>query len=334
MKTKSRLALLLFSIAISGCYVTRQGFRQTKLFLGREPLEDVASVSQDTKDWIRDILKEAQDLGLNVGSSYRHVVFPKDNVVAWSVSAAYPYELKSYSWWFPIVGEVPYKGFYDRDERDEEARELEKKGFDVNLSRVAAFSSLGWFPDPLFPSMLELQPSDLAHLLFHELTHRTFWIPGGVDLNENMAEFIAEKATLFFLKKRGAGLAPYLKSRISLNQSSQWLVSLESDLRGLYGNKDLPPQDMKLKKEEIFRTHLNQLKTDQARFAALDPSKWNNARVLASKTYLGRQIEIEQKYACFARLDAFIESIKQIKSLKDLKDCTTIVSTHYIEKSL
>ncbi len=306
--------------------MTRQAFRQTKLFLGREPLEDVASVSQVTKDGIRDILREAQALGLNVGSSYRHVVFPKDNVVAWSLSAAYPYELKSYTWWFPIVGEVPYKGFYDREERDEEARELQKKGLDINLSRVAGFSSLGWFPDPLFPSMLELEPPELAHLLFHELTHRTFWIPGGVDLNENMAEFIAEKATLAFLKKRGVGLNSYLKSRLFLNQSSQWLVSLESDLRLLYGQKDLAPQEMKLKKEETFKTHVNQLKADQARYAALDPSNWNNARVLASKTYLGRQIEIEQKFACFSRLDAFIESIKQIKSLTDLKDCSTIVS--------
>ena len=326
MKTKSRLALLLFSLSFSGCYVTRQAFRQTKLFLGREPLEDIASISQDTKDWIRDILKEAKNLGLNVGNSYRHVVFPKDNVVAWSVSAAHPFELKSHTWWFPIVGDVPYKGFYERDERDEEARELEKKGFDVNLSRVAAFSSLGWFPDPLFPSMLELQPSELAHLLFHELTHRTFWIPGGVDLNENMAEFIAEKATSAFLKKRGVALAPYLKSRKSLNQTSQWLVSLERDLRDLYVKKDMAPQDMKLKKEEIFRSHLNLLKTDKSRYVAIDPSKWNNARVLASKTYLGRQIEIEQKYACFASLDSFIESIKQIKSLTDLKDCATIVS--------
>jgi predicted aminopeptidase len=326
MKIRIRCLLLFLSFLTSGCYVTRQAYRQTQLFLGREPLEDQTGISQDTKDWIRDVLKEASELGLNVGSSYGHVVFPRDNAVAWSVSAAYPFELKSYTWWFPFVGEVPYKGFYDRHERDEEARELEKKGFDVHLSRVAAFSSLGWFPDPLFPSMLELKPFDLAHLLFHELTHRTFWIQGGVDLNENMAEFIAEKATLGFLKKSGLEPDPYLKSRQFLERTNDWQVSLEADLRALYSQKDLAPRDMKLRKDEIFKSHLDQLRVDHGHRYDLDPSKWNNARVLAGKTYLGRQSEIQQKYDCFGSLRVFIESIKQIQSLTDLKTCSTKLS--------
>jgi predicted aminopeptidase len=323
---KTLAAFLLIFVFLPGCYVTQQAYWQTKLFLGREPLEEVSSVAQETKDWIDLVLKEAEAIGLNVGSAYRHVVFPKDNTVSWSVSAAYPLELKSYTWWFPIVGKVPYKGFYDRKDRDEEARRLEEKGFDVNLSRVEAFSSLGWFPDPLFPSMLELKPHDLAHLLFHELTHRTFWIGGGVELNENMAEFIAEKATLSFLKKRNIDSETYFKSRRSLSQSSLWLVDLEKDLRGLYEIVDLSDDQKKQRKKDIFQFHLDKRKTAQPHYNQSGDKPWNNARVMASKIYLGRQVEIEQKYICFAGLGQFVEAVKKINALEDLKSCMTKAS--------
>jgi len=326
------LPLCLFGL--SGCYVTKQAYWQTKLLLGREPIDDVESIPQSQKKLISQILLEAKDIGLNVGGAYQHVVFPKNNTVSWSVSASYPLELKSYTWWFPIVGKVPYKGFYDEAECQEEAERLKADGFDVIQSRVSAFSSLGWFSDPIFPSMLKNDDSQLTHLLFHELTHRTIWINGGVEMNENLAEFIAEKATLSFLNSRSMDTLPYQDSRRDLGQFADWVAGLEADLKALYARDDLSEAQKTEKKPEVFARHFENRPKGKAREYIGNLSRWNNARVLATKTYLGRQDVLQNKFNCFRGfhlgnlknqdLKKFIEAVKNDKTMASLEECKSI----------
>src|SRR5690606_18969091 len=109
--------------------------------------------------------------------------------------------LEFVTWWFPVVGSVPYIGYFDKADRDAKATELKQQGYDVSVGGAGAFSSLGWFEDPIFSSMLDRGPADTAHLFIHELTHRTLWIPGSTEFNENLAEYVSYRLTPQYLRK-------------------------------------------------------------------------------------------------------------------------------------
>jgi predicted aminopeptidase len=118
------------------------------------------------------------------------------------VSAAYRDRLEAYTWWFPIVGRVAYKGFFSRDPAVREAEKLEAKGFDTYVRTAAAFSTLGWFADPLFPHLLNYDEVSLANVVFHELFHGTFYLSGHTAFSESLANFAAGRAAVEFFRSR------------------------------------------------------------------------------------------------------------------------------------
>jgi predicted aminopeptidase len=132
------------------------------------------------------------------------------------LSGAYRDELKSKTWWFPIVGRVPYKGFFDVDMAKRAARDLDDGDFDVYLRPASAFSTLGWFNDPLLSTTLRSDSIDLANTVIHELTHNTFYAPGRADFNESFANFVGARGSAWFFRSRGsAGAAEEAEARWS-----------------------------------------------------------------------------------------------------------------------
>ena len=119
------------------------------------------------------------------------------------LSAAYPDRLASYTWWFPIVGRVPYKGYFDFALAKSAERDLAAKGFDVYLRPSPAFSTLGWFNDPLLSTSLRADTIDLANTVIHELTHNTFYAPGQAVFNESFASFVGSRGSAWFYRSRG-----------------------------------------------------------------------------------------------------------------------------------
>jgi predicted aminopeptidase len=119
------------------------------------------------------------------------------------VSAAYRDTLKPYTWWFPIVGRVPYKGYFDFSAAKRDAKNLANDGFDVYVRPSDAFSTLGFFNDPLLNTTLKGDTLSLANTVIHELTHNTFYASGQAPFNESFAMFVGARGAAAFFRSRG-----------------------------------------------------------------------------------------------------------------------------------
>ena len=209
------LALLLFGVAVlaltpTGRYLMRGAWEESKILWHRRPISDMIADSTSTPA-LRDKLKlvlaarafAADSLGLRTRQSFTTFSPAGRDTLTLVVSAAYRDKLKAYTWWFPVVGRVPYKGYFDFDEARREERLLHDRGFDTRLGAVSAFSTLGWFNDPLLPSTLRADSLTLANTVIHELTHNTYYAPGGAVFNESFANFVGSRGAERFFMSRG-----------------------------------------------------------------------------------------------------------------------------------
>ena len=195
---------LCSAIALSGCYLTHIGAGQTRLLLAREPI-DALRADTATPEPVRARLELvarvrgfAEQLGLRVGKRYTHYApWPGDRIVT-TVVATRPGEVEASGFWFPIVGRVPYKGYFDVARAGAEAQRLRERGLDVCEVAVPAYSTLGWFDDPVTGPMLRQPEGDLVETLLHELVHATLFVASDADWNEGVASFVGEEARVRF----------------------------------------------------------------------------------------------------------------------------------------
>ena len=197
-------------VAPTGRYLLRGAWEESKILVRRRPLVDLLADSATTpalRAKLQLVLAArafARDsLGLNVGESFTSYSETGHDTLTLVVSGAYRDRLKAYTWWFPVVGRVPYKGYFDFDEARRQERALNARGFDTRLGAVSAFSTLGWFNDPLLPSTLRSDSLTLANTVIHELTHNTYYAPGGAVFNESFANFVGSRGAERFFLSRG-----------------------------------------------------------------------------------------------------------------------------------
>lgn len=151
--------------------------------------------------YIEKVRRFAMDsLGLKNSDNYTTLFDQKGKPVMWVVTASLPYELEAYEWWFPVIGNVSYKGFFKEDKALHEAELIRTKGYETDIYSPSAWSTLGYFTDPILSNMLYRGPGRLADLIIHELTHATVYLKSSVDFNENFATFVGEKGAEMFLK--------------------------------------------------------------------------------------------------------------------------------------
>jgi predicted aminopeptidase len=172
--------------------------------MARQSIEEVRANS-DTPDRLLEQLalveqarRFATELGLEVGEQYTsYVAWPGDRILT-TVVATHPGEVEAAGFRFPLVGKVPYKGFFEPEAAEEEARTLRQAGLDVCVVPVTAYSTLGWMDDPITAPLLQRPDGRLAETLFHELVHATIFVPGQPEFNEGVARFIGQEAAVRF----------------------------------------------------------------------------------------------------------------------------------------
>jgi predicted aminopeptidase len=205
------LVLVAFlTLTPTGRYLLRAGWEEGKILARRKPIADLARAST-TPPALRAKLELVlaarafahDSLGLETGESFTtYSALDRDTLVL-VLSAAYRDQLKAYTWWFPVVGRVPYKGYFDFGQARAAERDLTARGYDARLGAASAFSTLGWFNDPLLPTTLRADSLTVANTVIHELTHNTYYAPGGAVFNESFANFVgARGAERFFAARK------------------------------------------------------------------------------------------------------------------------------------
>ncbi|GHT80374.1 hypothetical protein FACS1894130_11490 [Spirochaetia bacterium] len=174
-----------------------------KLGSGDNPTPDEEQLNRKFVARIGDIRRFAmEELGLRETKNYtRYVKLDRDYLAA-AVSAAERDAFVRYEWWFPVVGNVPYKGFFRAEDARREGEKLRKRDLDVWIRRVDAFSTLGWFRDPLYSYMRDYPVHELADLLIHELLHATVYLKGHSQFDEELAEFVGREGSRLYYRKK------------------------------------------------------------------------------------------------------------------------------------
>ena len=203
------LLLLCSGLGISGCYLTHVASGQLRLLRARQPIEAVLADPATPPDLrhqlelVQRAREFAADLGLEVDRQYTsYVAWPGDRIVT-TLVATRPGEVEPAGFWFPILGRLPYKGYFDTEKAAGAAAHLRAKGLDVCEVPVRAYSTLGWFDDPVTGPMLRSGDGSLVETILHELVHATVYLHEQVDFDEGVASFIGEEASVRFYARAG-----------------------------------------------------------------------------------------------------------------------------------
>ena len=190
--------LLLAGLALGGCssvaYYSQAVHGQLSILAKRRPISEVVA-DRKTSPALRQRLQMLQrargfassELGLPDNASYRSYADLGRRYVVWNVFAAPELSLKPIEWCFPIAGCVAYRGYFSRAGADHFANTLRKQGNDVEVEGIAAYSTLGWFSDPVLSTMMDYPGYELAALIFHELAHQKLYVKGDTTFDESFA---------------------------------------------------------------------------------------------------------------------------------------------------
>ena len=241
-RTVARLALLS-TLVLPGCasveYYAQSVTGHIGLMVRARPAETVIEASDTALDLsarlrtaleIRDFASDA--LALPANASYRRYVDLGRRYVVWTVVAAPELSLDPRRWCFPVAGCVSYRGYFSESAAAAYAAKLESEGWDVTVSGVRAYSTLGWFDDLLLSSMVELPEYSLAGIVFHELAHQRLYVPGDTDFNESFAVVVERAGVRRWLEAAGRD-GPRERYRIAAERRAAFLDMVRDTRRGL-----------------------------------------------------------------------------------------------------
>jgi len=252
--------VVVIGAVFSGCYTIRQGTTFLGYLNRAIPLEELASREGATEEDIAFVRRVENIrhfafnyLGLDGYRNYTRYVALDRNFLAAVVSASAADSFDRHYWWFPVVGRMPYKGFFNIDGARRERERLERRGLDVWIRGVGAFSTLGWFRDPVFSFFREYSERQLADLIIHELVHATVWLNNHAQFNEQLAQFIGVEGARQFLERMGIAEDDEEEARRRADRTTYFafIQGLIAELEELYAS-DLPREEILIQKDKII----------------------------------------------------------------------------------
>ncbi len=239
------VAALLASCASVNYYV-QAAKGQFALMSDARPIDDwLADGSTDATlrarlEKAREIRRFAvQELALPDNGSYKNYAALPRPFALWNVVATPELSLKPVEWCFPVAGCVNYRGYYSRDDALAYAKQLRQEGKDVDIGGVPAYSTLGWFDDPLLSTFIHYSDAELARLIFHELAHQVVYIKGDSQFNESFATAVEEAGVQRWLDLHGddALRQSYLRYSTRKLQFKDLLLKYRHQLEENYASK-------------------------------------------------------------------------------------------------
>ncbi len=196
-------AIVAIAMLVSGCaqieYYVQAAKGQIALLSDARPIDDwladpdVGDKLKMSLAKVREIRRyAARELGLPDNDSYKNYADLKRPYVLWNIVATPELSMKPEHWCFPIAGCVNYRGYYNKQEAMDYAAGLRRDGFDVQVAGVAAYSTLGWFNDPVLSTFIQYPDGELARLVFHELAHQVAYAKDDTQFNESFATAVEE----------------------------------------------------------------------------------------------------------------------------------------------
>jgi predicted aminopeptidase len=193
-----------------GRYILRAGWEEARILLRRTSITEVIAnpaTAQSVRQKLQLVLEArayaVDSLGLKAEESFTTFAQLDRDTLVLVLSAAHRDRLEPYRWWFPIVGRLPYKGFFDPADALAARDAFQARGFDTYVRPASAFSTLGWFNDPLLSTTLRADSTTLVNTVIHELSHNTLFVAGDADFSESFANFIGSRGSEQFFRQRG-----------------------------------------------------------------------------------------------------------------------------------
>lgn len=315
-----QLILISSFVFLSSCstlgYLWQAGKGQLEMSNRARPIKEVIEDPRTPPD-LKSLLEETEQInafarasGLTPTQNYTEYVQLDREAATWVVSASRPLEFSPKTWGFPIVGSFTYLGWFDLEDAKQHGESLKKEGWDVYVRGASAYSTLGWFRDPILSTMIskgEDALSRLVDVLLHESVHATFYVNHQSYFNESIANFVAKKLTeSYLLKTRGRDSEDLDRFRKSLAESSRRSRLLHQGykkLDELYRSSE-SDEEKKKKKNEILQKLKQQLGYRR---------EINNAFLIQFRTYGLGEEEFEQFFeSCEEDWSRFWKKIQTI----------------------
>ena len=239
-------------LMLSSCYLLNQGSSLLRYQAAAEPIDEIlerGTFSDGTRisDQTRTFLAEVEQireysatLGLAASQNYTSLVPTNREYLADVVNAAAELSFERYQWWWPFVGRLPYKGYYEPADAARLAERLERRGLDVWVRPVDAFSTLGVLRDPLYEFMTDYDRHTIANLIIHEQAHATLFLRGHAQFNEEFATFVGDVGADGYLLATGASReeSALVTARTADRETARVLIlDLRAELDELYGSE-------------------------------------------------------------------------------------------------
>lgn len=320
--------LLCAMLQLEGCFYMQAIHGQFEVMHSRQPIPDVIADEASPEDLKKrlQIVQEAREFAIDElllpdNKSYRSYADLGRDYVVWNVFAAPEFSLDPKTWCYPVAGCVAYRGYFAEEAARKKAESLRRDGYDVAVGGVAAYSTLGKFPDPVLNTMMRWSDGQLVATIFHELAHQKLYIKGDTEFNESFATAVADIGMSKWLERRGElqGVDSLRENR-ALRRSMMALVdATKAELRELYAS-DAEIELKRSRKREL----LDELSAAARRLNGASESganNWlapplNNARLASLDLYEGRQDSFDAIFRdCNRQLACFYAESKKLAEL-------------------